>query len=83
MPGSCRSGDSRREHGDGAQARPDDGGEGVETVEDLELIRSLGCDRVQGYLIARPMHLEQLLTWLSDRPAVGTGAGGGSAISFA
>jgi signal transduction histidine kinase/EAL domain-containing protein (putative c-di-GMP-specific phosphodiesterase class I)/DNA-binding response OmpR family regulator len=57
--------------------------EGVETVEDLELIRSLGCDRVQGYLIARPLQLEELLTWLSDRPAIGALTGGASAIPFA
>jgi EAL domain-containing protein (putative c-di-GMP-specific phosphodiesterase class I)/signal transduction histidine kinase/CheY-like chemotaxis protein/HPt (histidine-containing phosphotransfer) domain-containing protein len=43
--------------------------EGVETVEDLELVRSLGCDRVQGYLIARPMHLDVLLAWMEARPA--------------
>ena len=38
--------------------------EGVETCEDLELVRSLGCDMVQGYLIARPMELPELLEWL-------------------
>jgi diguanylate cyclase (GGDEF)-like protein len=29
--------------------------EGVETVEELDLLRSLGCDLVQGYLLARPI----------------------------
>lgn len=28
--------------------------EGAETVEELELLRSLGCDEVQGYYISRP-----------------------------
>lgn len=29
-------------------------GEGVETVEELQMLRSLGVDAVQGYLLARP-----------------------------
>jgi diguanylate cyclase (GGDEF)-like protein len=29
--------------------------EGAETLEDLELIRALGCDDVQGFLFGRPM----------------------------
>jgi EAL domain-containing protein (putative c-di-GMP-specific phosphodiesterase class I) len=41
--------------------------EGVETEAELELIRSLGCDRVQGYLIANPMTLDGLLVWLRSR----------------
>ena len=28
--------------------------EGVETAEQLALLRTLGCDAVQGYLIGRP-----------------------------
>jgi EAL domain-containing protein (putative c-di-GMP-specific phosphodiesterase class I) len=38
--------------------------EGVETEEQLERVRALGCDRAQGYLIGRPMirrDLEKLL----------------------
>jgi EAL domain-containing protein (putative c-di-GMP-specific phosphodiesterase class I)/signal transduction histidine kinase/DNA-binding response OmpR family regulator len=57
--------------------------EGVETVEDLELVRSLGCDGVQGYLIARPMELEGLLTWLESRPASAGAPGGPTALTFA
>ncbi len=38
--------------------------EGVETEKDLEIIRTLGCERVQGYLIAKPMPLNELLEWL-------------------
>jgi len=30
-------------------------GEGVETVEQLELLRELGCQRAQGYYLGRPM----------------------------
>ena len=38
--------------------------EGVETAADLELVRVLGCDRVQGYLIAAPMPTADLMAWL-------------------
>ena len=42
--------------------------EGVETPDELELMRSLGCDNVQGYLIARPMPASELIAWLQQRP---------------
>ena len=29
--------------------------EGIETTEQLERVRQLGCDRAQGFLLARPM----------------------------
>jgi EAL domain-containing protein (putative c-di-GMP-specific phosphodiesterase class I) len=29
--------------------------EGVERPEQLELLREMGCPRVQGYLVSRPM----------------------------
>lgn len=38
--------------------------EGVETEADLELVRSFGCDRVQGHYIAQPMPVEDLVDWL-------------------
>lgn len=38
--------------------------EGVETLADLELVRSLICDAVQGYLIAKPMPPDELIDWL-------------------
>lgn len=34
--------------------------EGVETEEQLTILRELGCDRVQGFLLARPLVPEQL-----------------------
>jgi diguanylate cyclase (GGDEF)-like protein/PAS domain S-box-containing protein len=41
--------------------------EGVETEAQAELLRSLGCDAVQGYLYARPAPAEQTLEWLRRR----------------
>ncbi|HEV3283937.1 MAG TPA: bifunctional diguanylate cyclase/phosphodiesterase [Solirubrobacteraceae bacterium] len=38
--------------------------EGVETEAILERITALGCDEAQGYLIARPLTAEQLITHL-------------------
>ncbi len=37
--------------------------EGVETDEQYTIVRQLGCDLVQGYLIAKPMPADQLLDW--------------------
>jgi EAL domain-containing protein (putative c-di-GMP-specific phosphodiesterase class I) len=34
--------------------------EGVETQEQVEVLRRLGCERAQGYFFARPVPLEQL-----------------------
>jgi diguanylate cyclase (GGDEF)-like protein/PAS domain S-box-containing protein len=39
--------------------------EGVETREQLELLRALGCDAVQGYLVSRPARAADLVQWLS------------------
>jgi len=38
--------------------------EGVETLEDWQLLRELGCDLAQGYLLARPMPAEDLVGWI-------------------
>ena len=37
--------------------------EGVETVEQLRCVRELGCDVVQGYLVAPPLDPENLIGW--------------------
>ena len=34
--------------------------EGVESEEELSVVRSLGCNRVQGYLVARPLRPEKV-----------------------
>jgi EAL domain-containing protein (putative c-di-GMP-specific phosphodiesterase class I) len=38
--------------------------EGVEDTATIELLRSLGCDLVQGYAISRPLSRPDLLPWL-------------------
>jgi EAL domain-containing protein (putative c-di-GMP-specific phosphodiesterase class I) len=50
--------------------------EGVETREQLDALRTLSwhqslpttCDRVQGYLLSKPMPAEQASEWLAQRP---------------
>ena len=37
--------------------------EGVERVDDLVRIRSLGCDQAQGFLLCRPVPAEDLALW--------------------
>ena len=43
--------------------------EGVECPNDYELLRQLGCNVAQGYLIARPMPADALTEWLGRRDA--------------
>jgi EAL domain-containing protein (putative c-di-GMP-specific phosphodiesterase class I) len=38
--------------------------EGVETLDQLRIIRELGCDHVQGYLISAPLEPSALRAWL-------------------
>jgi diguanylate cyclase (GGDEF)-like protein len=40
--------------------------EGVETEAAADVLRRLGCDQFQGYLVARPMSLADSLAWLAD-----------------
>lgn len=55
--------------------------EGVESAEDLEYVRSVGCRVSQGYFIARPMPAPSILHWLetwktrlANEPALKAGA---------
>ncbi len=41
--------------------------EGVETSEIWTVLRDLGCDFAQGYLISRPLPADELTVWLSQR----------------
>lgn len=41
--------------------------EGVETEEQLSMVRGFGCDLAQGFYIGRPMPEDQFLAWCNDR----------------
>jgi EAL domain-containing protein (putative c-di-GMP-specific phosphodiesterase class I) len=43
-------------------------GEGVESSEQLEHLRRIGCDLVQGYHLARPLPSEEVEPLLADQP---------------
>ncbi len=45
--------------------------EGVETIAQLELLRELKCDEVQGYLIARPLPFEEYTEFLLKKNRAG------------
>lgn len=47
--------------------------EGVETKEQLMLLRELGCQQVQGFLLAKPMSSEDLSDWLVEFKQKGIG----------
>jgi predicted signal transduction protein with EAL and GGDEF domain len=40
--------------------------EGVETIEQLKLLRQYKCDQIQGYLLGRPMAAEDTSRWMKD-----------------
>lgn len=44
--------------------------EQIETVEQLSLLRDLGCDTVQGYLFSRPMAAPEARSWINSRVSV-------------
>lgn len=43
--------------------------EGVETQEQLDVLRAHGCDRIQGYWLAPPMPADACLAFLKERAA--------------
>jgi len=54
-------------------------GEGVETSSVLDGLRSVGCDEAQGFLLARPMPADQLVSWLTNQgPSPGSEWNGAS-----
>lgn len=42
--------------------------EGVETVEVRDHLKTLGSDRLQGYLLSRPLPVHAFESWVSERP---------------
>jgi diguanylate cyclase (GGDEF)-like protein/PAS domain S-box-containing protein len=45
-------------------------GEGVETIEHARVLRDMGCDRAQGYLISKPLTVDDLEVFLNDWPGI-------------
>jgi len=41
--------------------------EGVETDAQMDFLRGIGCDELQGYLLARPMPYEETRRWMEAR----------------
>ena len=41
--------------------------EGVETIDQLNLLRHLGCDAVQGYFISKPLPESKLVRYLKKK----------------
>lgn len=40
--------------------------EGVETAEQLELLKNMGCDQIQGYFFSRPLPSDEFLAFYSN-----------------
>ena len=40
--------------------------EGVETVEDLNVLKELHCDEIQGYFLSKPLPAEEFEKFISD-----------------
>lgn len=45
--------------------------EGVETQEQLDMLRNLGCNQFQGYLVSRPVDAVGARAWLFQPPVLG------------
>lgn len=46
--------------------------EGLETADNVEAVRRIGCDQGQGYYFAQPMAAEPLAAWLAQARSDGT-----------
>jgi len=53
--------------------------EGVETEEQLEILKGLGCDYAQGYLYSRPLPKDEFERFIHDCPDTAVRKGRGSA----
>ena len=43
--------------------------EGIEKPDAFQVLAAMGCDSIQGYLIAKPQPLDDLLRFMGDEPA--------------
>jgi EAL domain-containing protein (putative c-di-GMP-specific phosphodiesterase class I) len=43
--------------------------EGVETMEQAQILKELGCDILQGHAFARPMPANLLISWIKAEPS--------------
>jgi len=57
-------------------------GEGVETQEALDWLTAQGCERAQGYLIARPMPAEAFPAWVKEYKASQVEAADTNGVTF-
>ncbi|MEZ5649103.1 MAG: bifunctional diguanylate cyclase/phosphodiesterase [Burkholderiaceae bacterium] len=44
-------------------------GEGVETDDQMRMLRQMGCDQAQGFFVAKPLTGEQFEAWVVERSA--------------
>jgi len=40
--------------------------EGAETTEDMQLLKAVGADMVQGYFVAKPLPVNDVMPWADD-----------------
>ncbi|MDH5572551.1 MAG: bifunctional diguanylate cyclase/phosphodiesterase, partial [Gammaproteobacteria bacterium] len=43
--------------------------EGIETVEQRDALKALGCDIIQGYLLSKPKPLSEIIDWMASHQA--------------
>lgn len=51
--------------------------EGIEDRETWEALSAMGCDLAQGYLISKPLRVDEMDRWLHALPARGNGTAQG------
>src|SRR5690554_2457975 len=42
--------------------------EGVEDEKTLSLLKDMGCDLIQGYILTRPLPFDEMVDWMSGQP---------------
>ena len=54
--------------------------EGIETADDAETLRRLGCTTGQGYLFSRPLTAGMVTAWIDERERTGAARGRGTGL---